>query len=231
MGEAALIIGLSILRIDPDQKVVVQNRALEIASGTIGLGPIQNRADMARGKTDGLAEIADGAIGIPVLEIDQSAAKEIVDFFRIDFDRAIEVRDGGVDVTLCAMRFGTKTESGGQPVQPTPGGLDVSVAGGDRCCRRRRCGETDAPEIVLEIVLEIVPEIVPEIGLGIGLGLSCAWAALCSLGCSAVSSWKLRSDVRTLCGCRVLRTTVFCFVACENADVVKASRSAAAIVV
>jgi hypothetical protein len=108
---------------------------------------------MVRGKTDGLAEIADGAFGIPVLEIDQSAAKEVVDFFRIDFDRAIEIRDGGVDVTLCAMRFGTAAEGECEPVRPPPGGLDVSVAGGDRCCRRRHCGETDTPGIGLDFVL------------------------------------------------------------------------------
>jgi hypothetical protein len=75
---------------------------------------------MVRGKTDRLAEIADGAFGIPVLEIDQSAAKEVVDFFRIDFDRAIEIRDGGVDVTLCAMRFGTAAEGEREPVRRRP---------------------------------------------------------------------------------------------------------------
>jgi hypothetical protein len=153
MGETALIIGLRILRIDPDQKIIIQNRALEVAGGAMGLGPVLNRADMARSKTDGLTEIADGTIGIPFFEIDQSAAKKAVDFFGIDFDCAIEIRDGGIDVTLCAMRFGTAAEGGGEPVKPPAGGLNVSVACGDRCCRRRFFGQTNAPGIVLGFVL------------------------------------------------------------------------------
>jgi hypothetical protein len=54
--------------------------------------------------------------------------------------------------------------------------------------------------------------------------------ALSCLRCSAGSSGELRKDVRTPCGCNVLKTTVSCLVAYENAEVVKASKAVAAIV-
>ena len=58
---------------------------------------------MARIEADHLSEIADGAIGVSLLQIGETTAQQILDLFRIDLDRAIEVGDGGVDVALRAI--------------------------------------------------------------------------------------------------------------------------------
>ena len=58
---------------------------------------------MARVETDDLVEIADGAIGVALLQIGETAAEQVVDLFRIDLDRAIEVGDGGIDIALQAI--------------------------------------------------------------------------------------------------------------------------------
>ena len=72
-----------------------------------------------------------------------------------------------------------------------------------------------------------MPRGVPSVLFWVLAGEGTALSGLCRY---AGSSGELRKDVRTLCGCSVLKTTVSCLVVCENADAVKASKAVAAIV-
>ena len=105
---------------------------------------------MVRIRIDDLIEIADGAIGVSLLQVGETAADEILGLFRIDLERAIEVGDGGVDIALLAVRLGAAAQRGGEHVRPPATRLDISVAGRNRCLRRRRLAETDALRLFLD---------------------------------------------------------------------------------
>ena len=105
-----MMVGLRVPRIEPDQKVIIDDGALEIAGGAIGLSAVEDRSGMVRIGTDDLIEIADGAIGVSLLQVGETAADEILGLFRIDLERAIEVGDGGVDIALLAVCLGAAAE-------------------------------------------------------------------------------------------------------------------------
>ena len=55
---------------------------------------------MARVEIEHFGEIADRKIGIPLFQMGEAAAKQAIDLFRIDPDRAVEFGNGGIVVGL-----------------------------------------------------------------------------------------------------------------------------------
>src|SRR4029079_19178837 len=102
LGDSAKAVNFRILGIEPDQQAIVGNRMFKIAGGEIGLGPVRDRSSMAGIALNRLSEIADGAIGISLLQIGEAAAEEIFDLFRADLDRTIVIGDDGVGIAMQA---------------------------------------------------------------------------------------------------------------------------------
>jgi hypothetical protein len=135
LGEAAVIVGLRILGIDPDQEVVIRDGPLDISGDMVGPSPVLDRTDMARVEVDNLTEIANRKFRITLFQIGQTAADDGVDLSRFEFDRTIEAGDSSVAIVLQAVCFGAPTKVGGQYVPALSSRPGVRMARGDLVSR------------------------------------------------------------------------------------------------
>src|SRR5581483_4879090 len=113
-GDAAIVVGGGISRIEPDRLTVIGNgeiggagaaareRAVEVGGGVIGRQP------------DRLVVIGDGAGGVAFLVIGVAARHEGSRVGWVELDGVVEIRNGAVEVALGQQRAGAISEARGE---------------------------------------------------------------------------------------------------------------------
>src|SRR5689334_8004777 len=99
-SNAAVVVGLGILRIEPDCLVEVRDRPVEVALGAPGAAAVVVGVREFRTKPDRFGIVRDGAVEVVLGFPNKAAAVIGFGILRIEPDRLVEVRDGPVVVAL-----------------------------------------------------------------------------------------------------------------------------------